>query len=57
MNQAERSHRVEEEIREEAVEFDQDASRDGEPDRRKHRGSGEEFFHCRLESREELMDE
>ena len=40
-----RSERMEEEVGEEAVEFDHDAGGDGEPDRGKHRSGGEELFH------------
>jgi hypothetical protein len=36
---------VEEQVGEEAVEFDQDASGDGEPDGGENRGGGEKFFH------------
>ena len=37
--------RVEQQVGEEAVEFDQDAGCDREPDGGKHRGGGEELFH------------
>jgi hypothetical protein len=39
------SERVKEQIGEEAVEFDHDSGRDGEPDRSKDRSGGEKFFH------------
>jgi len=39
------SERVEEQVREETVEFDQDAGRDAEPDGGEHRSGGQEFFH------------
>jgi hypothetical protein len=39
------SARVEEEVGVEAIEFDHDPSRDGEPDGSEDRGGGEELFH------------
>jgi len=46
MDSAERcSHRVEEQVGIEAVEFDQDAGGHGEPDGGEDRSSGEELLH------------
>ena len=39
------SERVKEEVGIEAIEFNHDPCSDGEPDRRKDRGGGEEFLH------------
>ena len=42
---------MEEKVREETVEFDQDAGGDAEPDGREHRSRGQEFFHDRKAER------
>jgi hypothetical protein len=39
------SERVEEQVREETVEFDQDAGSEAEPDGGEHRSGGNKFFH------------
>jgi hypothetical protein len=40
-----KSEGVEEQVGEEAIELNHDASGDGEPDGSENRGGGEEFFH------------